>query len=112
LTLLAQFGVAADDPGKPLITPLGIRRRVRLPVTATLGGLHNVIRVLFGWDGDHLHVFRAGKKQYSDPLMDLDGTAEEGRGRGCGGVRNWQAGCPVSSEKGLNRARPLVPCQQ
>jgi hypothetical protein len=54
-----------------------IWRRVRLPVTATLGDLHNVIRVLFGWDGDHLHVFQAGRKQYSDPLMDLDGTRDE-----------------------------------
>jgi Plasmid pRiA4b ORF-3-like protein len=54
-----------------------IWRRVRLPVTATLGDLHDVIQVLFGWDGDHLHVFRAGKKQYSDPLMDLDETSNE-----------------------------------
>ena len=54
-----------------------IWRRVRLPVTATLGDLHNVIRVLFGWDGDHLHVFQAGRKQYSDPLMGLDGTRDE-----------------------------------
>src|SRR5712691_8876366 len=43
-----------------------IWRRVRLPVMATLGDLHDVIQVLFGWDGDHLHVFQAGKKRYSD----------------------------------------------
>jgi len=54
-----------------------IWRRVRLPLTTTLGDLHNVIQVLFGWDGDHLHVFQAGRKQYSDPLMDLDGTRDE-----------------------------------
>ena len=54
-----------------------IWRRVRLPVMATLGDLHDVIQVLFGWDGDHLHVFRAGKKQYSDPLMDLDNARDE-----------------------------------
>lgn len=54
-----------------------IWRRVRLPVTATLGDLHNVIRVLFGWDGNHLHVFQVGRKQYSDPFMDLDGTRDE-----------------------------------
>ena len=54
-----------------------IWRRVRLPVMATLGDLHDVIQVLFGWDGDHLHVFQAGKKQYSDPLMDLDETRNE-----------------------------------
>src|SRR6266700_2955796 len=51
--------------------------RGRLPVIATLGDLHEVIQMLFGWDGDHLHVFRAGKKQYSDPLMDLDETRNE-----------------------------------
>jgi hypothetical protein len=54
-----------------------IWRRVRLPVMATLGDLHDVIQVVFGWDGDHLHVFQAGKKQYSDPLMDLDETRNE-----------------------------------
>jgi Plasmid pRiA4b ORF-3-like protein len=52
-------------------------RRVRLPATVTLGDLHDVIQVLFGWDGDHLHVFQAGKKQYSAPLMDLDETRNE-----------------------------------
>jgi hypothetical protein len=55
-----------------------IWRRVRLPVTATLADLHDAIQVLFGWDGDHLHAFRAGKKQYSDPFMNLEGTADEG----------------------------------
>jgi hypothetical protein len=55
-----------------------IWRRVRLPVTATLADLHDVIQVLFGWNGDHLHVFRAGKKQYSDPFVNLEGTADEG----------------------------------
>ena len=52
-------------------------RRVRLPATVTLGDLHDVIQVLFGWDGGHLHVFQAGKKQYSDPLMDPDETRNE-----------------------------------
>ncbi len=60
-----------------------IWRRVRLPVTATLADLHDAIQVLFGWDGDHLHVFRAGKKQYSDPFVNLEGTADEGA------VRVW-----------------------
>jgi hypothetical protein len=55
-----------------------IWRRVRLPVTATLADLHDAIHVLFGWDGDHLHVFRAGKKQYGDPFVTLEGTADEG----------------------------------
>ena len=52
-------------------------RRVRLPLTATLGDLHDAIQVLFGWDGDHLHVFQAGKKHYSDPFVNLDQTGDE-----------------------------------
>jgi pRiA4b ORF-3-like protein len=54
-----------------------IWRRVRLPVTATLADLRDVIQVLFGWDGDHLHVFRVGMRQYSDAFMGLDGTRDE-----------------------------------
>ena len=34
-------------------------RSVQLPLAATLGDLHAAIQVLFGWDGDHLHVFPA-----------------------------------------------------
>jgi pRiA4b ORF-3-like protein len=52
-------------------------RRVLLPATVTLGDLHEVIQVLFGWDGDHLHVFEVGKKQYSDPYVNLEGTGNE-----------------------------------
>jgi hypothetical protein len=54
-----------------------IWRRVRLPVTATLADLHEVIQVLFGWDGDHLHLFEVGKKQYSDPFVNLEETGDE-----------------------------------
>ena len=52
-------------------------RSVQLPLTATLGDLHAAIQVLFGWDGDHLHVFHAGGVHYSDPLYELEGTEEE-----------------------------------
>jgi hypothetical protein len=54
-----------------------IWRRVLMPATATLGDLHEVIQVLFGWDGDHLHVFRKGKKRYGDPFVNLEGTGDE-----------------------------------
>jgi hypothetical protein len=54
-----------------------IWRRVLLPATATLGDLHEVIQVLFGWDGDHLHVFGVGKKRYGDPFVNLEGTGDE-----------------------------------
>jgi hypothetical protein len=55
-----------------------IWRRVRLPVTVTLADLHEVIQVLFGWDGDHLHLFQAGKNQYSDPFGRFDEARDEG----------------------------------
>jgi hypothetical protein len=54
-----------------------IWRRVLLPATATLGDLHEVIQVLFGWDGDHLHVFTMGKKLYGDSFVNLEGTGDE-----------------------------------
>jgi hypothetical protein len=52
-------------------------RSVQLPLTATLGDLHTAIQVLFGWDGDHLHVFYAGSVNYSDPFYELEETEDE-----------------------------------
>jgi hypothetical protein len=68
---VAQLKVALSHARPP------IWRRVLVPATATLGDLHEVIQVLFGWDGDHLHVFETGKKQYSDPFVELEGTGDE-----------------------------------
>jgi hypothetical protein len=47
-------------------------RRVLIPATDNLGSLDWVISVLFGWGGDHLHVFRAGRRRFSDPAFPLD----------------------------------------
>jgi hypothetical protein len=44
---------------------------VLVPATITLGDLHVVVQVLFGWDGDHLHLFEVGSARYSDPMFDL-----------------------------------------
>jgi hypothetical protein len=52
-------------------------RTVRMPLAATLGDLHRAIQVLFGWDGDHLHAFTVVGLRYSDPLFDLEETADE-----------------------------------
>ena len=52
-------------------------RIVRMPLAATLGDLHRAIQVLFGWDGDHLHAFTVADVRYSDPLFDLEETADE-----------------------------------
>ncbi len=37
-----------------------IWRRVLVPATITLGDLRVVIQILFGWGGDHLHMFEVG----------------------------------------------------
>jgi hypothetical protein len=52
-------------------------RRVQLPAAVTLGDLHQVIQILFGWDDDHLHVFSVGKKLYSSAYRPLDGAGDE-----------------------------------
>lgn len=54
-----------------------IWRSVQLPVITSLGDLHRVIQVLFGWDGDHLHAFTVGGRKYSDPFFELELTADE-----------------------------------
>jgi len=70
-----------DQVAQLKVTLAGFRpaiwRRVLLPATATLGDLHVVIQVLFGWDGDHLHEFTVGKKRYADPFMNLEETGDE-----------------------------------
>jgi hypothetical protein len=39
-------------------------RRVRLPDSLTIAGLHRVIQILMGWDDDHLHRFRIHGRDY------------------------------------------------
>ena len=71
----------ADRPARRRVSLSGARppvwRRVRLPAAATLADLHQVIQVLFGWDGDHLHLFEVGKKKYADQLTGLEWTGDE-----------------------------------
>src|SRR6266536_941977 len=43
------------------------RRQVEVPSDLTLAGLHEVIQVLFDWDGDHLYEFVVGRRRYADP---------------------------------------------
>jgi hypothetical protein len=54
-----------------------IWRSVVVPSLGTLGDLHRVIQIVFGWDGDHLHAFRIGGRNYSDPSFGLEETGEE-----------------------------------
>ena len=57
-----------------------IWRRILVPSTITLGDLHAVIQILFGWGGDHLHQFEVGGKRYSDPFFDLGGDEKDESG--------------------------------
>jgi hypothetical protein len=57
-----------------------IWRHVLAPSTITLGDLHAIIQILFGWDGDHLHRFEVGGKRYSDPFFDLGGDEKDQSG--------------------------------
>jgi hypothetical protein len=54
-----------------------IWRTVLIPATANLAALHLVIQALYGWDGDHLHLFRVRRATYSDPSVPLEETRDE-----------------------------------
>jgi hypothetical protein len=56
-------------------------RRVLVPASTTLARLHEIIRVLFDWDEEHLHVFTADGHRFSDPAFGLEecGDAERAR---------------------------------
>ncbi|MGH3621557.1 MAG: plasmid pRiA4b ORF-3 family protein, partial [Sciscionella sp.] len=52
-------------------------RRVLIAENATLELLHRVIRALFGWGDDHLHLFTVGRRHYADPYHGLEETVPE-----------------------------------
>jgi hypothetical protein len=43
-----------------------IWRRVEVPATMTLAGLHDVIQAVMGWEDGHLHQFETGEDVYGD----------------------------------------------
>jgi hypothetical protein len=50
-------------------------------------GLHEVIQILFDWDGDHLDKFLIGRRSYADPgYLDACKDDEAPYRRGCGGA--------------------------
>lgn len=56
-----------------------IWRRLIVPSASTLGQLHQIIQIAFGWEGYHLHQFTVGAVSYTDPTMmgDLGNLDEE-----------------------------------
>ncbi len=53
------------------ITKPPVWRRVLVPASITLRGLHGVIQQAMGWDDSHLHSFADGRQQYGAPDADL-----------------------------------------
>lgn len=51
-------------------------RRIQVPLTEPLETLHWTIQILFGWGGDHLHVFEAGQTRYGAEDMSLEDVAD------------------------------------
>lgn len=56
-----------------------IWRRLIVPAGSTLGQLHQILQIAFGWEGYHLHQFTIGETSYTDPTMmgDLGNLDEE-----------------------------------
>ncbi|CAA7618937.1 conserved hypothetical protein [Magnetospirillum sp. LM-5] len=49
-----------------------IWRRVDVPLSTSLMGVHDIIQVAMGWQCEHLFEFRVGDKIYSEPYPDDD----------------------------------------
>ena len=45
------------------VSPL-IWRRLLIPADTTIAGLHAVLQIAFGWNGDHLHRFVVHGREY------------------------------------------------
>jgi len=56
-----------------------IWRRIRVPATATLPRLHDVIQAAFGWEDSHLHLFEVGGSRYAPRDFELDHTSDDRR---------------------------------
>jgi hypothetical protein len=65
-----QIKVTLNDIRPP------IWRRLVLPSATTLEDLHFIILAAMGWQGGHLHAFRAAERQYSDP-SEVEDAADE-----------------------------------
>ncbi|HEX9710217.1 MAG TPA: plasmid pRiA4b ORF-3 family protein [Candidatus Thermoplasmatota archaeon] len=52
-----------------------IWRQLHVPGDLSLGGLHEVLQIAFGWQDCHLHEFRVGERRYGVP--DPDGEDED-----------------------------------
>ena len=75
----SQAGVPSDRSSSPgwkdiyqiKVTLLGTKppiwRRLLVPAVMTLAQLHDVVQASMGWQGGHMHEFRAGKRYFGKP---------------------------------------------
>lgn len=58
-----------------------IWRRILVPESITLGSLHDVLQVAFGWDDGHMHEFNFGNERFGipDPEFDWEPVRSEAR---------------------------------
>ena len=54
-----------------------IWRRVLVAGQTNLNALHYVIQAAMGWENMHLHLFRVGDVEYSDPEMEVTRAKDE-----------------------------------
>ncbi|MEO7194050.1 MAG: plasmid pRiA4b ORF-3 family protein [Pseudonocardiaceae bacterium] len=73
------------EPGDPVyqitvtlaeVTDPPVWRRLLIPATLSLSGLHDVIQATMGWRDSHLHCFTDSNRTYGPPDPDLEFTDE------------------------------------
>ena len=52
-------------------------RRLRLPGGTSLGELHEVMQLAFGWEDEHLHAFEVGKRRFGPQDRGLERVGDE-----------------------------------
>ena len=60
------------------ISPM-IWRRLEVPATTTIAGLHDVLQVVFGWSGEHLHRFLIHGCEYGISYVGGPGFRDDAR---------------------------------
>ncbi len=56
-----------------------IWRRIRIPSSATLPRLHDVIQAAFGWEDSHLHLFELRGRRYAPRAFELGDAMDDSR---------------------------------
>lgn len=63
-TQIYQIKVTLKDNHPP------VWRRILVPANTSLLKLHNILQIVMGWEGYHLHMYRIEENIYGDPVDD------------------------------------------